>query len=115
MEKYIFWSEIGSGFEEPGGTHPTKNSREYPPVRGKMLNNCSAARENEVFSLVGSYNSMQEIFTLSLLSAVIVLCKKLLKMYLCSPAVYMYHGENSLKILVETCWDGHPKALLPGS
>ena len=36
-------------------------------------------------------------------------------MYLCSPAVYMYHGENSLKILVETCLDGHPKALLPGS
>ena len=36
-------------------------------------------------------------------------------MYLCSPAVYMYHGENSLKILVETCRDGHPKALLPGS
>ena len=27
----------------------------------------------------------------------------------------MYHGENSLKILVETCLDGHPKALLPGS
>ena len=27
----------------------------------------------------------------------------------------MYHGENSLKILVETCRDGHPKALLPGS
>ena len=36
-------------------------------------------------------------------------------MYLCSPAVYMYHGENSLKTLVETCRDGHPKALLPGS
>ena len=36
-------------------------------------------------------------------------------MYLCSPAVYMYHGKNSLKILVETCRDGHPKALLPGS
>ena len=27
----------------------------------------------------------------------------------------MYHGENSLKILVEACRDGHPKALLPGS
>ena len=115
MENYIFWSEIGSGFEEPGGTHPTKNSQEYPPLRGKMPNNCSAARENEVFSLVGSYNSMQEITTHSLLSAVIVLCKKLLKMYLCSPAVYMYHGENSLKILVETCRDGHQKAKLPGS
>ena len=27
----IIWSEIGSGFGEPGGTAPTKNSQEYPP------------------------------------------------------------------------------------
>ena len=34
VKNYIFWSEIGSGFEEPGGTPPqftpTKNSQEYP-------------------------------------------------------------------------------------
>ena len=29
MENYIFWSEIGSGFEEPGGTPPP---REFPGV-----------------------------------------------------------------------------------
>ena len=27
MKNYIFWSEIGSGFEEPGGTPP-------PPLPG---------------------------------------------------------------------------------
>ena len=27
----MFRSEIGSGFEDPGGTTPTKNSEEYPP------------------------------------------------------------------------------------
>ena len=26
-----FWSKIGSAFGEPGGTPPTKNSRETPP------------------------------------------------------------------------------------
>ena len=31
VENYIFWSEIGSRFEEPGGTPPTKNSQEYTP------------------------------------------------------------------------------------
>ena len=31
MENYIFWSEIRSRFEEPGGTPPTKNSQEYTP------------------------------------------------------------------------------------
>ena len=31
MENYIFWSGIGSGFEEPAGTPPTKNSQEFPP------------------------------------------------------------------------------------
>ena len=24
VENYIFWSEIGSGFEEPGGTPPRR-------------------------------------------------------------------------------------------
>ena len=28
---YIFWSEIGSGFEEPGGTPPPRISRRIPP------------------------------------------------------------------------------------
>ena len=34
VENYIVWSEIGSGFEEPGGTPPTKNSQEYPSPPG---------------------------------------------------------------------------------
>ena len=34
MENDIFWSEIGSGSGEPGGTPPAKNFKEYPPVRG---------------------------------------------------------------------------------
>ena len=37
MENYIFWSEIGSGFDEPGGLPPPpKNSQEYPPPRVKQ-------------------------------------------------------------------------------
>ena len=31
MENYIFWSEIGSGFEEPGGTPPRRFPRSTPP------------------------------------------------------------------------------------
>ena len=34
MENGMFWSEIGSGFGEPGGTPrstTTENSDEYPP------------------------------------------------------------------------------------
>ena len=31
VENYIFWSEIRSGFREPGGHTPTKDSKEYPP------------------------------------------------------------------------------------
>ena len=31
MKNDIFWSEIGSGFGELGGTPPKKNSQEYPP------------------------------------------------------------------------------------
>ena len=30
MENYIFWSEIGSGFGEPGGTPPTRIPRSTP-------------------------------------------------------------------------------------
>ena len=30
VENDIFWSEIGSGFGEPGGTPPIKISQEYP-------------------------------------------------------------------------------------
>ena len=30
---YIFWSEIGSGFEEPGGTPPPRISRSNSPGR----------------------------------------------------------------------------------
>ena len=29
--KLHFWSEIGSGFGEPGDTHPTKNCQDDPP------------------------------------------------------------------------------------
>ena len=31
MDYYIFWSEIGSGFEESGGTPPPRISRSPPP------------------------------------------------------------------------------------
>ena len=31
VENYIFWSEIGSGFGEPGGTPPPRISRSTPP------------------------------------------------------------------------------------
>ena len=30
VENYIFWSEIRSGFREPGGHTLTKDSKEYP-------------------------------------------------------------------------------------
>ena len=30
-EDYIFWFEIGSGFEETGGTPPPRISRSTPP------------------------------------------------------------------------------------
>ena len=50
VKNYIFWSEIGSGFEEPGGTlpqfTPTKNSQEYPPgpdTHGKIATEASEA------------------------------------------------------------------------
>ena len=31
VENYIFWSEIGSGFEEPRGTPPPRIPRSTPP------------------------------------------------------------------------------------
>ena len=31
MENDIFWSEIGSGFGEPGGTPPSRIPRSTPP------------------------------------------------------------------------------------
>ena len=31
MENYIFWSEIGSGFGEPGGIPPPRIARSTPP------------------------------------------------------------------------------------
>ena len=31
VENDIFWSEIGSGFGDAGGTPPTKNFKDYPP------------------------------------------------------------------------------------
>ena len=34
MENYIFWSEIGSGFEEPGGTPLPRIPRSTPPPPG---------------------------------------------------------------------------------
>ena len=37
MENDIFWSEIGSAFEEPGGTPPTKKSPSTPRARTKRV------------------------------------------------------------------------------
>ena len=34
MENGMFWSEIGSGFGEPGGTPPSRNPRSTPPGGG---------------------------------------------------------------------------------
>ena len=34
MKDYIFWSEIGSGFGEPGGTPPPRIFRSTPPPPG---------------------------------------------------------------------------------
>ena len=31
LENYIFWSKIGSGFEEPGGKPPPRIPRSTPP------------------------------------------------------------------------------------
>ena len=36
METNIFWSEIGLGFEEPGGTPPPRIPRSTPPPPGTM-------------------------------------------------------------------------------
>jgi len=34
VENYIFWSEIGSGFEGTGGTHPPRIPRSTAPGGG---------------------------------------------------------------------------------
>ena len=34
VDNYIFWSEIGSGFEEPGGTSPPRIPTSPPPPSG---------------------------------------------------------------------------------
>ena len=36
VENYTVWSEIGSGFEEPGGTPPPRIPRSTPPPRDPM-------------------------------------------------------------------------------
>ena len=36
MENDIFWSEIGSGFVEPGGTLPLRIPRSTPWAQGKF-------------------------------------------------------------------------------
>ena len=36
-ENYIFWSEIGSGFEEPGGTPPPRIPRSTPGIQRKIF------------------------------------------------------------------------------
>ena len=38
MENYIFWSEIGSGFEEPGGTPPSRIARSIPRAQTQEEN-----------------------------------------------------------------------------
>ena len=38
VENYIACSEIGSGFEEPGGTSPPRISRSTPPPGGGGVN-----------------------------------------------------------------------------
>ena len=38
VENYIFWSEIGSGFGEPGSTPPPRVPRSPPPTPGLYLN-----------------------------------------------------------------------------
>ena len=40
VENYIFWSKMGSGFEEPGGTPPPRIIQEYPP--GRFTHLCRA-------------------------------------------------------------------------
>ena len=52
MKNDIFWSEVGSGFEGPGGT-PTKISQEYP-LQGE------ATGKRRRFSLVSK--DISEIF-----------------------------------------------------
>ena len=38
MENFIFWSEIGSGFEEPGSTeHPHQEFLGVPPGSERLL------------------------------------------------------------------------------
>ena len=37
VENYIFWSEIGSGFEEPGGTPPPRIPRSTPGIQRKIF------------------------------------------------------------------------------
>ena len=37
VENDIFWSEIGSGFEEPGGTPPLRIPRSTPPSPGGIV------------------------------------------------------------------------------
>ena len=37
MENYIFWSEIGSGFEEPGGTPTPRIPRSTPTPAASTL------------------------------------------------------------------------------
>ena len=37
VDYYIFWSEIGSGFEEPGGTPPPRIPTNTPPGLPRKL------------------------------------------------------------------------------
>ena len=37
VENYIFWSEIGSGFEESGGTPPPRIPRSTFPPPGRKV------------------------------------------------------------------------------
>ena len=61
VENYIFWSEIGSGFGEPGGTPPPRIPSLFPD---SYIHNCrkTALKSSECFLLVFSTPRPRDLF-----------------------------------------------------
>ena len=51
MENYFCWSEIGSGFEEPGSTPPPKIPRSTPPPPIQLMKKMGDKKEEHTRSL----------------------------------------------------------------
>ena len=55
VENYIFWSEIGSGFEELCGTPPPRIPRGTPPLPGGITLAVLTRKENSEYIFTPAY------------------------------------------------------------